>query len=378
MSPPSRRPPASPPRRAKTQDRTRDLRTVRLLSAWFLTHQRPLPWRATDPARGTGYRDPYRSLVSEFMLQQTQVSRVLEKFEPFLRRFPTVHHLAAAHQDDVLAAWTGLGYYRRAKLLHAAAKAITERHAGNVPETTEQLAALPGVGRYTAGAIASMAHGRAEPLVDTNVVRVILRLEGRDIAPAQALPWVWKRAETLALLAHRTPATSAGIFNEALMELGATLCNRQPSCGQCPLADLCRARAIGRQLQIPRPTPKKARTPIVHATLLVRGPKSSTLLEQRPAKGLWAGLWQPPTLECPADKAPRTAAALARKLGLTVTRTTRADDFTFHTTHREVRFVCWHAAVTRALPTPARRWVQQADLPALAMSSPVRRLLGLS
>lgn len=360
----------------------RDVAVVRAVSAWFREHQRPLPWREADPVRGSGYRDAYRSLVSEFMLQQTQVSRVLEKFGPFLAAFPTVQALAAALEDEVLAAWTGLGYYRRARLLHAAAKSIVERHAGVVPETLAELEALPGVGRYTAGAIASMAHGGAAALVDTNVSRVLLRVEGKDLDVKQRVAWAWERAETLALTAHAIRGTTAGVFNEGLMELGALVCvSGTPRCGECPLArtapGLCIAKRRGVEGRIPRAAAKAARTPVTFVMVAARDRDGRVLLEQRPAAGLWAGLWQPPTLELPDPTDEPTAPVLRRVLKLSGARGLhRTSEFVFKTTHREVRCVVWACELSGTAVPRNRRWVAQSELRTFGLSSPVRRVLG--
>lgn len=335
-----------------------------------------------DPVRGTGYRDAYRSLVSEFMLQQTQVSRVLEKFGPFLAKFPTVHALARAHEDEVLAAWTGLGYYRRARLLHAAARAVVEQHDGVVPESVEDLEALPGVGRYTAGAVASMAHGRAAALVDTNVSRVLLRVEGKDLDVKEGAAWAWERAESLASAAHKARGTTAGVFNEGLMELGALVCvSGTPRCGECPLgngaAGLCIAEQRGWQGRIPRLAARAARTGVTFVMVVARDSAGRVLLEQRPAAGLWAGLWQPPTLELVDPRDEPTAPVLRRLLKLTGARGLhRTGDFVFKTTHREVRCVVWGCELSGKAAPKSRRWVAQNELRTFGLSSPVRRMLG--
>jgi A/G-specific adenine glycosylase len=373
-------------KRPRADAQRRDADIVRAVSRWFLKHQRPLPWREQDPVRGPGFRDAYRSLVSEFMLQQTQVSRVLEKFNPFLARFPTVRALADAREHDVLAAWTGLGYYRRARLLHAAARTIIERHAGVVPELVEELEALPGVGRYTAGAVVSMAHGQDAALVDTNVSRVLLRVEGKSLDSTRAAPWAWERAGALAACAHHTRTTSAGTFNEGLMELGALVCiSGSPRCGACPLSGagqrtqpLCVARAKGWERRIPRVKAKPARTPTTFIIVIARDARGRVLLEQRPAKGLWANLWQPPTLELGADAPEPTGAALRRSLGLKgATALRRTCEFPFNTTHREVRCVVWECGLSSLGSQRPRRWVAPSDLRSFALSSPVRRALGV-
>lgn len=216
----------------------RDAAMARALEQWFAGAARSLPWRALGP---DGWRDPYAVLVSELMLQQTQVARVVERFGAFMRRFPTVAALAGADEADVIALWAGLGYYRRARHLHAAAKRIVHEHGGEVPRAAAALRALPGVGRYTAGAIASMAMGQRVPLVDGNVARVLMRLEARAGDVAQGQAWAWERAGELV-----SSSTSAGAFNEGLMELGATVCvPGRPRCEACPLAGVVRGACGG-------------------------------------------------------------------------------------------------------------------------------------
>lgn len=340
---------------------------ARPLEAWFAGAARDLPWRRR--------RSGYHGLVSELMLQQTQVSRVLEKFAPFVRQFPTAADLAAAPEDDVLAAWQGLGYYRRARLLHAAAKAVVERHGGRVPADPEALRALPGVGRYTAGAIASIVFGAREPIVDGNVTRVFQRLEARagSASDRSVNEWAWKRAGEF-VQAAREP----GVANEALMELGATVCTpAAPRCGECPLRSVCRAHAQGKVDEIPAPKKKAARKELVLVCARVVREDGAVLLEQRPRGGLWGGLWQPPTVEC-ADGESLGAAAAARLLALDVALEP-AGVVPFATTHRAVKFVVFAAKVRgadRALATSGRQWVAVKELAKFALSNAAKRVLG--
>jgi A/G-specific adenine glycosylase len=197
----------------------------RLLLRWFDLHKRDLPWRQD--------RDPYRVWLSEIMLQQTRVNAVTDYYQKFLRRFPTIETLASAPESAVLAAWSGLGYYRRARMLHAAARKIVDEYNGELPKTAEGLRALPGIGRYTAAAIASIAFNQPVALVDGNVERMLQRFHGRNLAGEN----LWCAAEEL--LAQRRP----GDFNQAMMELGATVClAQQPRCLLCPLSKLCATR----------------------------------------------------------------------------------------------------------------------------------------
>lgn len=356
-----------------------------LLVGWFSKHGRDLPWRRVEPTLGR--RDPYKSLVSEIMLQQTQVARVVPKFVDFVRAFPTVGALAAASEERVLAAWTGLGYYRRARSLHAAARVIVSRFRGEVPRTCLELTELPGVGRYTAGAVASIVFGRPEPIVDGNVSRVLLRVRGRDLASDDptAVRFAW--AEAGAFVAAAGPR--AGAFNEGLMELGATVCMPDaPRCLFCPWQDRCVAHARGAQDRIPRPKTAATKRHLLHACVRVTRADGSVLVEQRPERGLWAGLWQVPTLERagtgkpPATSSPRppSAASMSRWLGAGL-RLARAEEFVFEATHRSVRFVVFQGEATAeqaaALAGPERSWRTPASCRALAMSSPMRRILGL-
>lgn len=348
----------------------RDRAIVRDLARWFGTNARDLPWRRGEAPTASG-RDPYHALVSEIMLQQTQVARVLERFGPFLARFPTLADLARADEREVLALWSGLGYYRRARLLHAAARACVAEHGGRLPEDEAALARLPGVGRYTAGAIASLVHHRAAPIVDGNVARVLVRVEGQDLAHGEAATtrWAWARAGALALAAG--PAQIAP-FNEGLMELGATVCTpRSPACGRCPLAPHCAAHAQGRADAIPRPKARAARRALFGASAVVLDEHGRALLVRRPARGLWAGLWAPPTVE--RDDRPPRVAELRRAVGLA--GTTRVGALEHATTHRAVRLAVYLGHGLAGEPEGETRWVGAGDLEALGLSSAHRRVL---
>jgi A/G-specific adenine glycosylase len=352
--------PKSRPRRAT------DASLARRVSEWFTRTARPLPWRTTP-------RDPYHSLVAETMLQQTQVSRVIDKYTALIDRFPTVHALAAADEHDVLAMWTGLGYYRRARNLHAAARTIVSAFNGRIPDDVESLRTLPGVGRYTAGAIASIAHGMPAPIVDGNVARVLLRIHGRDAAPSDkpTQAWLWERAEALV-----NAAADPARFNEGLMELGALICTPAPSapdCGACPLRRDCVARATSRQLEIPRTTRRSGRTTVYCAVAVIQRPDGALLIEQRPGTGMWARMWQAPTLER-TDRAP-TRAELARAVDAPAAGLTLRARFEFLATHRRMLFDVYHAT-SRTHAAPARgEFRPRSALARLPMSSPQRRAL---
>jgi A/G-specific adenine glycosylase len=340
-----------------------DQQATHTLVRWFGATRRDLPWRQ-PPGKS---RDPYLVLVSETMLQQTQVSRVIEKYTAFIERFPTLAHLAAADIDDVTALWAGLGYYRRARNLHAAAKAVAERFKGKVPRDIESLLELPGVGRYTAGAIASIAFRLPEPAVDGNVQRVLMRLEGVALAPTskEAQAWVWQRATELV---HAAP--DPGEWNEGLMELGATVCTpKSPRCPECPLQGVCVAREKGLQAAIPAAKPRKTPRDLFHTVALVRDAAGLVLVEQRPPNGMWAGLWQPPTIE--RDDRWATPAEIKSAVGGISAR--RVHDFDFQTTHRTVRVRVF--AVT-GVNKPARgAFVDTERLVSLGVSNLTKRVL---
>ena len=318
----------------------RDRRLVRALAAWFGTSRRQLPWRG-EPGVA---RDPYLVLVSEVMLQQTQVSRVLVKFPEFVRAFSTVRDLAAANEDDVLARWSGLGYYRRARMLHAAARMVMERFGGVVPREVLALMELPGVGRYTAGAVASLAFGVSAPIVDGNVARVLIRIEGQDLSSgADGLAWAWPRAEALVAACARA-GVAAGVLNEALMELGAMVCTPSgPRCGGCPVREECGAHTLGMQDSLPRPKVRAARRRVRLDALVVLDDSGRVLMEKQAEGALWSGLWQPPT----AAASKRALAAELRAVLAEVGggRATRIGVVERTLTHREVEFVVWGARV---------------------------------
>jgi len=256
----------------------------RRLLAWFDRHGRSdLPWKR--------HRDPYRIWVSEIMLQQTQVSTVIPYYDRFLRRFPTLAHLARARLDTVLHYWTGLGYYARARNLKKSASLILREHGGKFPRDFEAVASLPGIGRSTAGAILAFAFGQRHPILDGNVKRVLARLHAIDtpVNRRDTEQHLWD------LAGQYTPATRVADYTQAIMDLGATLCRpRHPDCPRCPLARDCQARASGAPDQFPVRTARRA-VPIRHATMLmVRDRRGRVLLMKRPTSGVWGGLWSFP------------------------------------------------------------------------------------
>ena len=357
--------------RPTTTDRDRAL--VRALLRWFQANARELPWR--DRPLGSP-RDPYRVLVSELMLQQTQASRVTERFEEFVNRFPTVEALARADEPDVLALWSGLGYYRRARLLHAAARAIADQHGGRFPREPDQLASLPGLGRYTAGAVASLAFLKRTPAVDANVARVMLRLEGRELASQDpsAVSLAWSRAEALHAAAPRARPTPS-LLNEALIEFGALICTpRAPRCTECQVSDHCRAFAEGSQGRIPTPKTPAARKPLFFASVIVRDQRGRIAVVRRPSEGLWAGLHESPTIER-ADRH-ATTTEIRRGLRLPPGRgtLTRVASFEVQTSHRDCAFEVFRGACPPEPPV-SWRFLHPSRIAGLGLSTPQRRIL---
>lgn len=358
---------------------THDARLARAIARWYKANARPLPWRTTP-------RDPWLSLMSEVLLQQTQAARVAERFETFARTFPTPGAMAAAPLDDVLALWSGLGYYRRAALLHNCARAIVKDHQSTVPPQHDALLALPGVGRYTAGAVASIVFGQPQPIVDGNVARVLMRLHGVEQSPQEKAvrAWTWQRATDLVGAAGNLAAQ----FNEGLMELGATVCTpNAPKCQACPCSRICKARLEGLADQIPMPKTKTARRPLAISAMVIADDQGRIWLEQRPARGLWAGLWQPPTVERDSATPPARGSTL-EALGLTglvevVSKPTR---FEMATSHRSVYVRVWMArAIKPGTIRPCRsrdvqrvqaaRWVVPDTFASLGLGSVQRRML---
>jgi A/G-specific adenine glycosylase len=269
---------------------------VPLLLDWWDAGHADLPWRRT--------RDPYAIWVAEVMLQQTQIATVIPYYERWLARWPTVHDLAAASLDDVLKSWEGLGYYGRARNLHAAARTVVNEHGGRIPDTVAALLKLKGIGPYTAGAIASIAFERQAPVLDGNVTRVLSRLAdlAEDVTTTTTKKKLWRMAGELA------PAQRPGAFNQALMELGQTIClPAAPHCHLCPVAAHCLARQRGSQLERPLRPPRR-RTPHYHvAAGVIWREDGRFLIARRPAEGLLGGLWEfPGGKQEPGETLPET------------------------------------------------------------------------
>jgi A/G-specific adenine glycosylase len=248
-----------------------------------------LPWRRSS--------DPYQVWVSEIMLQQTQVATVRGYFERFIGELPTVVSLAAADEQHVLRLWEGLGYYRRARQLHAAARQIVTAHAGRLPADVDALMKLPGIGRYTAGAIASIAFGRPAPILEANTIRLLARLIGYhgNVANAAGQRLLWRVAEEI------LPRENAAQFNQALMELGSLVCTPvEPKCGKCPLQGVCQAFALGLQEELPLAKPRPASMALHEAAVVVRK-NGDVLLRQCGPGERWAGLWDFPRFACETE-----------------------------------------------------------------------------
>jgi A/G-specific adenine glycosylase len=319
---------------------------VEPLVRWFGRVGRDLPWRRS--------RDPYRVWVSEIMLQQTQVERVKDFFTRFLAAFPGVQALAAAREAQVLKLWEGLGYYRRARQLHAAAKQVVAEHGGSFPRTAEGLRSLPGIGRYTAGAIASIAFDAPEPIVEANSRRVLARLVGYDRpldGPGGDEP-IWEIAAAV------VPRRSAGRFNQALMDLGALVCTpERPRCVDCPLASTCVAHQLRRTDAIPAKVVRRSTKRIRETAIVVRNGRR-VLVEQRGPGEWWEGLWD----------FPRDGASKGVRLG-TVNYTV---------THHAIECQVRERIVPKSMKARAgQRWVALSRLDTLAMSAPGRKIAAL-
>ncbi len=337
------------------------------LLPWYDSHARVLPWRSLPTA--------YRVWISEIMLQQTRVEAVLPYFERFLAVMPTVEALAGADEGTLLKLWEGLGYYSRARNLQKAARVVVERFGGELPRDPTDLLTLPGIGPYTAGAIASIAHGVAVAAVDGNVLRVATRLtaSGADVAQ----PAVRRAVE--ALMAAAMPADRPGDFNQALMDLGATVClpNGQPRCEDCPAAALCTGRALGVAATLPVKAAKAPRRVERRTVLAVVG-EQGLLLRQREPRGLLAGLWELPGVE--GWQGPDEVAAVAACWGLTVTGQAAPLPDVLHVfSHVEWLIKAWRVEA-HGDPPDGWCWADRAALAELAVPSPFAphlRALGL-
>ncbi len=317
---------------------------VPLLLDWYHTAHRDLPWRETS--------DPYAILVSEIMLQQTRAETVKPYYHRFLATLPTVRELAEADQETLYKLWEGLGYYSRVRNLKRAAETVMERHGGTVPADFDALLALPGVGRYTAGAVASIAFGIPVPAVDGNVLRVFARLTGddTDILSASA------KSTAEAAIAPHVPAEDAGDFTQSLIELGAVVCTpgADPKCADCPLSLVCVAAREGRQAELPVRIPKTKRRVEERTVLVIRDRAGRVAIRRRPAEGLLAGLYEFPCMEGFADA--ETVRAHLAELGLPVRAVAPLGDAKHLFSHIEWRMQ-GHAVELDAPVTPPEGWI---------------------
>ena len=344
----------------------------RALLAWYRRERRDLPWRRT--------RDPWAIWVSETMLQQTRVETVIPYYERFLARFPTLETLADAEPDELMQRWAGLGYYGRARNLQAAARKVVREHGGRIPDEPDALRELPGVGRYTAGALASIAFDRPAAIVDGNVARVLARLLDLDLdvtSPAgQRLLW----GEAEALVAGPSP----GDLNQALMELGALVCTPgAPRCEACPVRGACRGRAAGRAATLPIKAAKVAPREVeAVAVLLRRGAR--VLAVRRPPRGLLGGLWELPGGELAAHEPPARGLArtLRERVGLVPARAIRVGEVKHGFTHRTLRLHVFRAEARAGRVClrefDAHRWLPAAALAELPLSVLAKKALGLA
>jgi A/G-specific adenine glycosylase len=341
------------------------------LLSWYDAHARALPWRRSDAKPP----DPYRVWLSEVMLQQTRVETVIPYFERWLERFPTLEALAGAAGDEVMKAWEGLGYYSRARNLHRAVREVARAHGGRVPDEPAAFRRLPGVGRYTAGAVMSIAFGRREPIVDGNVRRVFARLWDHP-EPGERELW----AAASALIAD---CARPGDLNQALMELGATVCTpRAPRCGECPVRGSCAARAAGTQLRRPLPRPARPVPHEIHAVAVVTR-REGVLVARRPARGRLGGLWEfPGVLIAPGEDAGRAAErALAEGIALKGEAGAPIGSVEHRFTHVRVTYQAVRCAAPSGDPLPltydAAAWVPLRDLDRYALPVAQRKIAAL-
>lgn len=339
----------------------------RRLLAWYDSHRRDLPWRKTSHTA-----DPYRVWLAETMLQQTRVATIAPRYEAFLSRFPTLTALAAAPVEEVLAAWAGLGYYARARKLHECACLLAEQHGGRFPRQATSLRALPGIGPYTAAAVAAIAFEQAECVVDGNVLRVMARLHCVETPLPQARSILESHAAAL------TPRARPGDYAQALMDLGATVCKpRKPNCPACPWRTACQAHARGVASDLPRRAPKPQR-PLRHGAIFwLRRADGAVLMRRRPAKGLLGGMMEFPGSDWRPDKPREEAMWLAEApcFGSPLAWE-RLDGLVSHGfTHFRLELVVYAARLPRRKRPPAgMRWVPWEALDAEALPSLMRKV----
>jgi A/G-specific adenine glycosylase len=336
----------------------------RKLLAWFTANQRDLPWRRT--------KDPYRVWLSEIMLQQTRVAAVVPYYSRFLERFPTLTALARARTEAVLQRWAGLGYYSRARNLHRAAKEILARHGGHFPRGYDAAVSLPGIGRYTASAVLSIAYAEPLAVLDGNVARVLARLgavRGNLRAPA-----TWKKLDDTArtLLARDAP----GDWNQAMMELGATLCTpKSPRCAECPVSAWCRARKLGIAGQLPAARAKQKPVQITLAAAVLLDPRGKTLVIRQGDGALFSHLWQFPVVEITTNGATQLRQHLKKIFGFAVDGRMTPLDAARHTvTFRQVRLEPYLVRVAKLPEVQGARKPSLTRLADLPISGATRKI----
>jgi A/G-specific adenine glycosylase len=340
------------------------------LLAWYDANARDLPWRVGPSAMRNGARpDPYRVFLSEIMLQQTTVEAVKPRFGEFLGRWPDIASLAQAPIDDVMRAWAGLGYYSRARNLHKAAQTIEQEHGGNFPQDAAVLKRLPGIGDYTAAAIAAIAFGGAEAVVDGNVERVI----ARHFALEKPLPQA--RAEIRAVVARMVPGNRPGDFAQGMMDLGATVCMpRRTDCNACPVAADCLARANGEPERLPLKAAKPVRPLRRAAAYVAVNAEGEVLLRRRPDKGLLAGMAEPPTSAFTA----RSDGATGRAGAPFAARWTKCGEVDHVFTHFALKLDVWRAFVDAHRAPAGTWWASRAGLDAEGLPTVMKKAVMLA
>jgi A/G-specific adenine glycosylase len=334
-----------------------------VLQSWYARNRRDLPWRRS--------RDPYLIWVSEVMLQQTTVKVATPYFEAFVRRFPSLQALAEEPEDEVLAAWSGLGYYHRARNLHRGAQHVAERHGGRFPKTLEAALAVPGVGLYSASAILSIAHGLPLPVVDGNVRRVLSRLD------ALAGPEYRREGPFYNLAEEILDRSQPGSWNQALMELGATVCTpKKPACPACPVRDRCRALAQGIVDQLPEGRARRATVDVTVAAALVQR-DGRILLVKRPDGRLLGKMWELPQTPLEPQKDVDLPRELEERYGLRIEPGPLVVRARHAITHRRIRLEGYRAQLKASPPSdPDRfRWATPEEIASLPVSSMTRKLL---
>lgn len=335
------------------------------LVRWQREHGRHgLPWQ----------RDitPYRVWISEIMLQQTQVTTVIDYFERFMERFPDLATLATAPQDDVLHLWSGLGYYSRARNLHKAAQMAQAQYGGELPADIDELQKLPGIGRSTAGAILSLACGQSQPILDGNVKRVLSRYLALPGWPGSTanMKKLWSAAQ------HYMPSDGANVYTQALMDLGATLCTRtSPTCLVCPLHDACQARITGQTAAIPAAKPKRVRPVRSTCFVIAQRPDGAVLLERRPAQGVWGGLWCFPEAESQASISHWARKALGLNNATAYPMPPMRHGFTHFELNIHPHIIELSSQPMRLADDNASLWCDVKAPPRVGLAAPVARLL---